>query len=795
MRIVVILALLVPVCAQAQQFTEKQLIKLNKNIVSADVESADLDNDGLIDVILFTRLLDNSHQIRFLQGDTTNGFTPLANSTVLTISEYSSYSITDYDKDNDLDIVLFGNTTRLMRNEGDFSFGIETIELPAFALSKWLDLDNNGSLEIIGSYEDEGEWITGVFALNGNTWEFKGDNLAFKLSALEVVDANKDGYHDVFVSGSFGADSIFTGFLLNQKDYSFEPFRGNAWKGSAASGDLNGDGLFDVFFVGTDASGVEVQKFFLSKNESYVVRDSALSISQGELFVADFNADGISDISQLNKKFGADTVHTFLFGSGATESETIYFLRARHYVDFEHDGNLDIIQITKPDSLHITFYQNQSAQNLGPSKPAYALANKIFDRYFFFWSAATDDHTAPQSITYNLMVEAEQTLQTAEFDILNERQLRSVHGNNLTQNFKLFKQLPLAPQNFAVQAVDNSLHALAGGVCFGSVTDCPLLESNASTIEVCPNEIVTLTSPTGSLWFSFSGGFLGEFNEYQVQATKTDTLIYYDQTKTDCSALQAFIIKVRDVAGVERLTRYACEGGTLEFEIEEEWISAEWSSDLLGYLGSSRSITYTVTDADTVSVLLQGQGCSVLRKTGIVLSKRVVTTEADHYAIAKGSSVELSASGADRYEWSPVDYLSNPLIANPVASPEENMIYTVTGYDSINCSATATVRITVEEAGFIPNLFTPNGDGKNDMLRIYGLKEVAAFTFTIHNREGKVVYESKNPFEVMLGGWDGTKDGTRQPAGVYFWKVVGRHPSGEVVRLNGKTEGSIILVR
>lgn len=790
--------LLVSGTAQAQLFIEKQVVKLDRNVRSAAVESGDLDNDGLLDVALFIRNVDNSYQIRFLQGDTTHGFTFLHDSTVLNIQLYSSFSLVDYDSDNDLDIIVFGNTTFVFKNEGNFDFTEHAVGLPAFVLFKWADFDNNGTLEIFGLFEQAGEWISGVFASQpGDVWKVTGDTLAFNLSALEVVDANDDGYPDVFISGRHGSDSLFSGFLINEKNFSFTPAHAFAWTGTAASGDLNGDGFFDVVLVGQDASSAAIQKVFLSKNNTYQVRDSLEHLTAGELFIADFNADGLIDINHLQKIAGQDTIRTLYLSSGTVESETIQFLQSLHYVDFEHDGNLDIIQLTKPDSVYISFYRNQSPENMGPVMSQYAIANKIFDRYFFFWAAASDDHTAEESLTYNLMIEsADGIMQSADFDILNERQLRNAHGNNLTDNFKLFDQLPSDPQKFAIQPVDNALHApVSEGICMGTVTLCPLLESNAELKQVCPNETVSIASPANSLWFSFKNGFIGQFDAYSFRATVSDTLFYYDPSKFDCSALQAYIIKVRDLTTVKHYTQYACENSSINLSVESDWLTSEWSSDLYGSLGNNSTITYEATEADTVSAQLQGPGCSVLQKTAIVISKPAVTVEHDRYAIMKGSSVQLNAFGADRYEWTPIDHLYDPATANPLASPEETTIYTVTGYDSINCSARASVHILVENSGFVPTLFTPNDDGNNDLLRIYGLKEVSEFSFFIKNREGKIVYESKNVFDVIGGGWDGTKGGTRQPAGVYFWKVIGQHPSGETVRLNGKTEGSIILVR
>lgn len=795
---VVIILLLTSVGVQAQHFVESQSIKLNKSITNTLLESADFNNDGLPDVIMFNTNTSGEHHIQFIKNDSTDGFLMLHDSTDILIEAFSGYSILDYDNDNDIDILLYGSASYVYLNEGGFTFLKRNVNLPPFTIARWVDLDNNGSREIIGSFTMAGEASTCVYKQRpDNTWQQIGNTLKLALNSLEILDADSDGYKDLFVSGSHSADSLFTGFLINNKDFHFAPSLGKSYSGNAAAGDLNEDGFFDVAFVGLDSVSGIAQKVWLSKNGKYVIRDSTFVVTSGSLFISDLNADGRADISAIGKNLSADTVHTILFATGSVETTTIQRLKSQQFLDFNRDGNLDIVRATQPDSIHITFYTNQSAENKGPAAPGYAIANKIFDRYFFFWAPSTDDHTNSKSLTYDFFLQGDGIFQPAEFDLANERRLLTSHGNTLTQNFKLFDQLPSDPLAFGIQAVDNSFQAIfqPNGLCVGTVGLCPLLESGATIMQVCPFETVTISSPPASLWFSFSKGYLGAYDALEYTAAASDTLFYYDPNVFDCTALKAFIIHVRNISSVEHYTRYACENQRIEFEAEQNWQSVQWSSALEGNLGQSSTVQYTVTANDSIFALLKGQGCSVLRKTAVIISRPVITVEHDQLAILKGSTVELEASGGIRYEWSPAAGLSDPSISNPVASPVTTTVYTVTGYDSVTCSAEASVTITVESAGFVPNLFTPNDDGKNDLLKIYGLREAREFSFTVYNREGKIVYETRSPSEVSALGWDGRKNGKNQPSGVYFWKVKGQHPSGEDVKLNGKSEGSIILVR
>jgi gliding motility-associated-like protein len=109
--------------------------------------------------------------------------------------------------------------------------------------------------------------------------------------------------------------------------------------------------------------------------------------------------------------------------------------------------------------------------------------------------------------------------------------------------------------------------------------------------------------------------------------------------------------------------------------------------------------------------------------------------------------------------------------------------------------STASVLILVEYTAFIPTLFTPNQDGKNDVLKIYGMDNIQGFSFRIYNREGSLVFRTENASAAMDSGWDGSVQGILQPAGVYHWKIKGTHGNGSRLLLNGKESGSIVLIR
>jgi gliding motility-associated-like protein len=124
-----------------------------------------------------------------------------------------------------------------------------------------------------------------------------------------------------------------------------------------------------------------------------------------------------------------------------------------------------------------------------------------------------------------------------------------------------------------------------------------------------------------------------------------------------------------------------------------------------------------------------------------------------------------------------------------------NITYYVEAVDPDGNTSTnrATAAVTVNEAGggnsrdlFVPNAFTPNNDGNNDVLFVYG-SVIQKLNFTVYDQWGEMQFRSNN----VSSGWDGTWKGTAQPVGVYVYYVEATLGSGQVI----KKKGTVTLIR
>ncbi len=145
--------------------------------------------------------------------------------------------------------------------------------------------------------------------------------------------------------------------------------------------------------------------------------------------------------------------------------------------------------------------------------------------------------------------------------------------------------------------------------------------------------------------------------------------------------------------------------------------------------------------------------------------------------------------------WNPTTDLSCATCSLPIASIKKDITYTVKVTTVFGCSASDTINIKVfctDAQVFIPNGFSPDGDGLNDILMVRGKGIVSVKSFVIFNRWGEIVFERANfsPNEKAFG-WDGKVKGRAATPDVFVY-------TADVICENGtsyKYKGNISLIK
>jgi gliding motility-associated-like protein len=147
------------------------------------------------------------------------------------------------------------------------------------------------------------------------------------------------------------------------------------------------------------------------------------------------------------------------------------------------------------------------------------------------------------------------------------------------------------------------------------------------------------------------------------------------------------------------------------------------------------------------------------------------------------------------WSWLPADYLTCSNCAAPVSTPLNPVTYVVSGKTVFGCVATDTISIKLTCAiskVFVPAVFSPNNDGKNDMFTIQGTGVNNIRWIRIFNRYGEMVFEKRNSqVGDRSAGWDGTVKNSPASAGTYVYMAELTCASGEVFPL----KGTVILAR
>jgi len=158
-------------------------------------------------------------------------------------------------------------------------------------------------------------------------------------------------------------------------------------------------------------------------------------------------------------------------------------------------------------------------------------------------------------------------------------------------------------------------------------------------------------------------------------------------------------------------------------------------------------------------------------------------------SICVGERVSLGTDNDSRrqYFWSPGIEFADSTEANPSVSPTQTTTYYLRVIDEFVQESYDTVTVEVLYCNiFIPNIFSPNGDGQNDVLYVRG-QGISQLHFVVYNRWGQQVFESRD----INHGWDGTFQGQKAEIGVYGYFVSGVVEDGKMV----SKRGTVTLVR
>lgn len=205
--------------------------------------------------------------------------------------------------------------------------------------------------------------------------------------------------------------------------------------------------------------------------------------------------------------------------------------------------------------------------------------------------------------------------------------------------------------------------------------------------------------------------------------------------------------------------------------------------------------TYKTEGFYTVLYSKGSTGCDstiILKLSVMPLPLAGITASSD--LVTPNTTVQLQTpfNSNYAYAWLPIDLISSSTIYNPTTQLTQNTWYYVNVTDRNNCKNKDSILIRVQQNNcdaefFIPNAFSPNGDGINDIFRARYPCPVEEYYMIVYNRWGLKVFESN---DINLG-WDGRYNGEREQAEVYAFYVEYK-PVGSAIKIAKK--GNVTLL-
>jgi len=313
----------------------------------------------------------------------------------------------------------------------------------------------------------------------------------------------------------------------------------------------------------------------------------------------------------------------------------------------------------------------------------------------------------------------------------------------------------------------------------------------------CLNKNLVLNAPPFYLDYQWAGpnGFQSNLGVTTIQNLQyADSGLYTVVLTGDngCSVTDSFRLNIFPGTTISTNTLYnICEGTNVNILATGngtyEWTPATGLSNAFipNPVASPRdSIEYKV-------VLTNMYGCKDSAQVVINVYKKVVVNAGPDKVILIGDTALLNGSvkgTAVNYSWLPDNTLNIVTVLQPNAFPVQQTVYTLNAVSTVGCgNASDNVTVRVYKDVLMPNAFTPNNDGLNDIFHVLPLENYELTSFNIYTRWGSKVFSTIN----ANIGWDGTMKGIAQPTGVYAYYLEMKSRSGKKIT----RKGTILLIR
>jgi len=327
-----------------------------------------------------------------------------------------------------------------------------------------------------------------------------------------------------------------------------------------------------------------------------------------------------------------------------------------------------------------------------------------------------------------------------------------------------------------------------------NVTSYPVVPQISSQ-SVCEGDVLTLYA-SGGATYSWEGPNLPPTtqNPLRVPDMAAANAGQYKVTVTSaqgCATERTVNVTVKPKPVIQvSATQQICRGSSVTISANAadaasySWLPVAGLSDPTSatpVASPDNSTLYTVTVTGI-------NNCTSTAQVQVNVLELPVANAGENKKIFEGQSVKLDGSATGTiatYTWSPADFLDDPHSPTPIASPTDDITYTLTVTSANDCGTDeSSVFVRVFKKIIIPSTFTPNGDGTNDFWNIEALETYPQSNIAVYNRNGQQVYYNTG----YSKPWNGNLNGKPLPAGTYYYVI-------DLKNNTAKLSGWVLIVR
>jgi gliding motility-associated-like protein len=320
-----------------------------------------------------------------------------------------------------------------------------------------------------------------------------------------------------------------------------------------------------------------------------------------------------------------------------------------------------------------------------------------------------------------------------------------------------------------------------------------------SDTTICQTDQVQLNAVTDGLRFQWSPtATLNNPNIINPTARPLSTTTYQITSTTgSCNAKDDVTVNVIPYpvanAGMDTII---CFGTQAQLNGSITASSFTWSP--ANTLSNANTLSPVATPVGTTTYILtvrDNLGCPKPGRDSVIVTvlPKINAFAGNDTAVVVGQPVQFLATGGISYKWIPGTSLNNPNIPNPIGiytGEFDSIQYKILVSNAAGCidSALLNVRIfKTDPRVFVPTAFTPNGDGKNDVVRPIAVGITKIEYFRVYNRWGQLVFSTTTNGR----GWDGKIKGKDQGNNTFVWMVKAIDFTGKVFF----AKGTVTLIR